>query len=67
MINLNYANYSDLEIIVDFEKVRNNRLIKNSLVKLVVFRNGYIKRIENQEERAESLLSIIDSYLAESK
>lgn len=65
LVDLDFSNSSDPKIIVNFdlEKIRQNRLIKNALIKSVGFRGSYIDRIDNQIEKAKNLLVQIDNYL----
>ncbi|HSH20362.1 MAG TPA: DUF6090 family protein [Draconibacterium sp.] len=67
LVDLNYQDISGEMINFDFEKIRNNRLIKNALKKSIFFRNVYINWINGQIEQAEKLLAIINGYLTHEK
>ena len=67
LVDLNYQDNSNKKVDFDFEKIRNNRLIKNALEKSVYYRNAYINWINEQIEQAENLLAKIDGYLTNGK
>lgn len=67
LVDLNYEVISGKMVNFEFEKIRNNLLIKNALKKSVYFRNIYINWIKGQIEQAEKLIALIDNYLAHEK
>jgi hypothetical protein len=63
LVDLNYEVISGKMVHFEFEKIRNNLLIKNALKKSVFFRNVYINWINGQIQQAEKLLQSIDDHL----
>jgi hypothetical protein len=67
LVDLNYEVISGKMVDFEFEKIRNNLLIKNALKKSIFFRNVYINWINGQKEQAEKLIALIDDHLTDNK
>lgn len=63
----NYSDNSINEVDFDFEKIRQDRLIRNALNKSISYRNGAIGYINEQLTLAEELMVLINRNLNKSK
>jgi hypothetical protein len=64
-VDLNYTNPQKLRVMYDFNKIRKDRMVRNTLNKSYNYRKVYISVIEDQIVVAIELLSMIDTHLNE--